>query len=167
MHCVDSRNCQHMCLHFIHYIFQNISDQHVGVHVCIQRARIPLSDYGITCHEDNTLTLNATDLETGVIYFPYPEPGSWYLAMMAYCYNDAGWVNISRPNSRHHFLPLIPVYYPYNEPGSWYLTLMAYCYNDEGWDYFPTLYLFSYYYFPHYMLYFTYSCYCFPCLKSW
>ncbi len=70
--------------------FQNITDQHVGVHVCIQRARIPLSDFGITCHEDNKMILNATDLETDVIYFPYPEPGSWYLAMMAYCYNDQG-----------------------------------------------------------------------------
>ena len=76
----------------IFFALQNITDQNVGVFVCIQQGGIPLDDDGPHCIDNNKLVLNTTDLEEDNIYFPYPEPGNWYLSMQAYCYNDAKYV---------------------------------------------------------------------------
>ena len=59
---------------------------------CLQRGGIPLDDDGPYCIDDNKLELNTTDVEDDHMYFPYPEPGNWYLTLQAYCYNDTKYV---------------------------------------------------------------------------
>ena len=61
--------CRHVC------ILQNISDQHVGVSVCLTRGGIPLDDDGPSCRDDNRLLLNTTDLQNDLRVLPVPGAG--------------------------------------------------------------------------------------------
>lgn len=64
----------------------------MGVVACITRAGIPLHDDGPSCSEDNRISLNTTDWDGQYIYFPYPEPGNWFIAMQSFCFDETGFV---------------------------------------------------------------------------
>ena len=65
----------------------------VQIESCIQRLALPISEAGVTCSCDSYIQLWSNDTIERQIYFPYPEPGAWYIAFMARCYSTDGYVS--------------------------------------------------------------------------
>lgn len=64
------------------------SPQIVAVKTCIQKWGIPADTKGVRCHPGNHMVVNNTQQTTDKLYFPYPEPGSWYISMLSQCYRN-------------------------------------------------------------------------------
>ena len=78
---------KHWLLRHNYFLWQNDSSQRVEIHSCIQQWGIPVSSTGVFCHCDNFLKVTTAADTERELYFPYPEPGAWYISMMARCYS--------------------------------------------------------------------------------
>ncbi len=71
----------------------------VKVLSCIQKDGIPKDEDGVHCHPDNlqivsNILEDEGEEEQGLdgrtkLYFPYPEPGSWYITLQAQCFETS------------------------------------------------------------------------------
>ncbi|XP_064477187.1 post-GPI attachment to proteins factor 6-like [Ornithodoros turicata] len=70
---------------------KNLTSQVVVVNICVHHARPPPFILGqVQCPADLSLTLSTNGSWMEAKYFPYPEPGTWFLSFTVSCYNHSG-----------------------------------------------------------------------------
>ncbi|ELU03317.1 hypothetical protein CAPTEDRAFT_228167 [Capitella teleta] len=58
----------------------------ITVDICVTRDSFPLNVDGVSCEKENYLQLNNSNISPVTLYFPYPEPGMWFVGMQAKCF---------------------------------------------------------------------------------
>ena len=70
-------------------MLQNNSGQIVEVQSCIQRLGIPVSESGVSCNRESLVSVRSEHgQERRKVYYPYPEPGNWYISVQAQCFTN-------------------------------------------------------------------------------
>ncbi|KAM7287184.1 post-GPI attachment to proteins factor 6 [Ixodes scapularis] len=73
---------------------KNLTAQVVVVSICVHHRRPPPYLSGtIRCPPDLSLTIATNDSWVATKYFPFPEPGSWFLSFTVACFNASGSVS--------------------------------------------------------------------------
>ena len=68
-----------------HFCFQDTFEQTIVLHVCLRRGSVPVSEGNLQCPSHDLIELSSWANESVVRYFPYPEPGPWFLGLQGWC----------------------------------------------------------------------------------
>ena len=63
------------------------SAQRVRIDACTQQYAIPVNKFGLRCIDGGNVSINSSqEKPEDRLYIPYPEYGTWYIALKRTCY---------------------------------------------------------------------------------
>lgn len=78
-------------------LIMNLTSQVVKVSMCIHQGSPPVYQEGvIQCHPDYSMIVASNESSTALKYFPFPQPGMWFISFTASCFNHTG-ATVSEP----------------------------------------------------------------------